>query len=263
MDDFDETDYAPYAPVQNILLLIHRLRERGLPEVLDHRRIVELGLPEESSSRIRKALRFLDFTDSEGKQTPTFQRLGRATDDEYPELLKAILENAYTAVFQSLGDVAAAQERDYQNAFRYYNPQGQRPSMIRLFMALCQEAGMLPEGAVTRVSKTKPTQKPQSSRAVVKRKEDQSAADTNTRRPVNRGFSDDPLPPSDKNASDGSVKYQLMQVLLKQLPADGIWTQKRHDQWLKAVETSIDLLVEIAEPENENQNRPQQPELPL
>ena len=249
--------------MQNILLLIHRLRERGLPEVLDHRRIVEMGLPEESSSRIRKALRFLNFTDSEGKQTPTFQRLGRATDDEYPELLKAILEKAYDAVFQSLGNISAAQERDYQNAFRYYNPQGQRSSMIRLFMALCQEAGMLPGGAATRAARTKPSQKPQPSRPAAKRKEDQPAADTNAGSSVSRGFSDDLPPTSDKSANDGAVKYQLMQVLLKQLPSDGTWTQKRHDQWLRAVETSVDLLVEITGPEDENQNKPQQQELPL
>ncbi len=260
MEDFNASDYAPYAPVANILMLIHRSRERGLPEVLDHREIVKLGIPEESSPRVRKALQFLDFIDAENKQTSNFQRLGRATDDEYPQLLKAILENAYTDVFQSVGDVALAQEKDFNNAFRYYNPQGQRPAMIRLFMALCQDAGLLAEGAVTKVSVKRTPRIAVKSRGTSS-KDAQETATVKPSPASDGGFSRPNWVES--SSTDSPARYQLMQVLLKQLPDDGIWTQKRHDQWLKAVETSVDLLIEITEPQNENQNRPQQPELEM
>lgn len=263
MEEGSGKEYAPYAPVANILTLLHRQRERGLPDVLGHQELVKLGLPEESTPRIRKALQFLNLTDTENRQLPNFERLGRAVDTEYPEILKDILEDAYSEVFQMIGDISSAQSRDYYNAFKFCNPRGQQPSMIRLFMALCQEAGMLPEGAVTRVSGPKTTQKTQLPRPAVKPKGDQPLTDTNAVRSANRVVTDEPPPANDRNASDGTGKYQLMQVLLKQLPVGGTWTQKRHDQWLRAVETSVDLLVEIAEPEDENQNRPQQPELPL
>lgn len=257
MENFNTTDYAPYAPVANILMLVHRLRERGLPEVLDHREIVKLGIPEESSARVRKAMQFLGFMNAENKQTPNFQKLGRATDDEYPELLKTMLEEAYTDVFQSIGDVSLAQEKDFNNAFRYYDPQGQRPAMIRLFMAMCQEASMLPEGAVTKVG-VKRTPRTVKNR-IVGRKD---AQETEGIKPSDQPAQSEGFERKD-SASAEYGKYQLMQVLLKQLPSGGTWTQKRHDQWLKAVETSVDLLIEIAEPENENQNRSQQPELLL
>jgi len=258
MEDGNGSEYAPYAPVANILTLIHRQRERGLPDVLGHQELTKLGLPEES---IRKALQFLGLTDAENRQTPSFQRLGRATDTEYPELLKDILENAYSDVFQMIGDISSAQDRDYHNAFRYCNPKGQQSSMIRLFMALCQEAEMLPEGAITRVSGAKSTQKPQSSRPVVKRKEEQTATDTNAGRSVSRGFNDDPLTPVDRSANDGTAKYQLMQVLLKQLPADAKWTQDERELWLKAVTANVDVLVKVIK-DDEKPNEPQQ-QLPL
>ena len=249
--------YAPYAPAVNIVSLLNRLREKSWPDVLSHQELVRMSLPEESTPRIVRALKFLGLINDDGRQTERAERLRRATDDEYPELLADLLRATYTEVFTAC-DPSTASDKELHNAFRFYDPQGQRASMVRLFMGLCQEAKVVPEGTVSRTTPNRQVQRPVFPKSTDRRKD----TDVPKSSGVVRGSSVQPLPDdlADKAANYGkSSRYAMLYVLLEDLPNSGQWTQRKHDQWLKAITASVEYLIEIQELENENQDRPQQP----
>ncbi len=252
--------YAPYAPAVNIVSLLHRLRERSWPDVLNHQELVRISLPEESTPRIIRALKFLGLINDDGRQTDHAERLRRATDDEYPEILADLLRASYSEVFTAC-DPSTASDKELHNVFRFYDPQGQRVSMIRLFLGLCQEARIVPEGTVSRTTPARQTQRTASPKSAERRKDTDPPKNDSS---VVHGSS---LPTSPENAADKasvnekSSRYAMLYVLLDDLPKDGKWTQRKHDQWLKAVTAGVEYLLDIQEPENDSQNKPQQPEL--
>lgn len=259
MPDRDFTEYAPYAPANNIISMIRMMREKGLPDPLTHNDMIKRGISPESTSRLRRALHFLGLVHEDSSHTDTFKRLGKAPSDEYPSLLKSILEYAYADVFKTMGTLDDAQEKEYKDAFRLYEPKGQQSQMIRLFKALSEEAGILPEGTIPRVNVSRQTPRERTPRNTTGRKETPPAKDGDSEDSVEKTA---PPPPSNGRDSTNELdsKYQLLQVLLKQLPSKGGWTQKRRDQWLQAVTSNVDLLIDVTEPDEPKE--PQQ-RLPL
>jgi hypothetical protein len=90
---------APYAPAENVLLVIRRCREKGSLEVFKTEELPRLSVPEGNARRTMRALRFLVLIDDDGRCTPEFTRLCRASTGEYPQILAEILRAAYRDVF--------------------------------------------------------------------------------------------------------------------------------------------------------------------
>jgi Family of unknown function (DUF5343) len=139
---------APYAPPATVLAVIRRMHDRGLPETIDETAMAVSGVPDSLHARVLAALRFLGLADEAAKRTELFSRLGRATTDEYPALLAEIVQAAYAPVFEFGIDPAQDNDKRIEDAFRSYEPSGQRGSMARLFRGLCQEAGLAPVSEV-------------------------------------------------------------------------------------------------------------------
>jgi hypothetical protein len=223
-------EYMPYAPAKPVLDVIQRFRERGLPEVLSRQELHRLGAAEGNSDRIHKTFQFLDLIDQGGKRTPTFDRLGKASSSEYQSVFAEVVRAAYAPIL-AIVDPKSDTDIAINDAFRHYEPAGQRKQMVVLFLALCREAGLAeaavqPRRATLRREATSPAQPrgnaPRKGK-VVDRGEESGAAD-------------------DAASSD----YRLLSALIQQLPRDGKWTQSRRDRWLQAFTANIDLLVEIA-----------------
>jgi hypothetical protein len=70
--------------------------------------------------------------------------LRKASSDEYQPMLAQLIKAAYEPIFVS-HDPATATDIDLNNAFKLYDPAGQRTNMIGLFLALCREAGIAPD----------------------------------------------------------------------------------------------------------------------
>jgi len=153
---------APYAPIRNVLDVLHRLRDRGVPNPLTPESVQSIGVPDGNAHRTVQAFKLLGIVDDGGAPTELATRLRQATTDEYPAVLAEIVRGAYQKVFE-LVDPAQDTDIAIADAFRRFEPAGQRFRMVPLFMGLCAEAGLVPperavqpRGPTADVSRQKP-----------------------------------------------------------------------------------------------------------
>ncbi len=222
-------EYMPYAPLQPVLDVIRRFRDRGLPDIVSRQVLHQLGSAEGNSDRIQKTLQFLDLLEADGRRTALFDRLGKASETEYPAVLAEIVRAAYAPVL-TIVDPNADGDIAINDAFRHYEPSGQRLRMVRLFVGLCREAGIVTGGPVER--------KPRSKReGTVPRtgRTDGSISRISTVQRLGEQPSEETVGPD----------YRLLSALIQQLPKDGKWANHRRERWLQAFTANIDLLIEI------------------
>jgi len=136
-----ESRYRPYAPPSNVVNLLHRLRTRNLPEVIDSDYLAATGLSKDLASRVLNAVRFLGLINESGEPENGLRSLARSTDEEYRQSLEGIVREAYRDVFEIV-DPAQDQQHAVINAFRRFEPASQHYRMAILFLGLCREAGM-------------------------------------------------------------------------------------------------------------------------
>ena len=224
---------APYAPPASVLAVIRRMHERGLPEMLDETAMAVSGVPDSLHSRVLASLRFLGLADESGKKTELFTRLGRATSDEYSALLAEIVQAAYAPVFAFGIDPSQDNDQRVMDAFRSYEPMGQREGMARLFRGLCQEAGLAPAGTGTESRPPRP-RPPQSrpARAAAPRK-----AMTVT------GFA----PSVTVAPAEGRVDLRPILQMVEALPVEGWWTADRRERWLRMLASAVDYAIDLRE----------------
>ncbi len=145
----DEPDFMAYGPGNRTVEVVQRIHEGKSPAILSLKALVSLGVPEGNAPRVQRAMRFLGLTNPEHELTENAIRLRKAASEEYQTILAELLRSAYAPIFESY-DPATATDMDLHNAFKPYDPAGQRGQMIALFMALCREAGLASEGAEVR-----------------------------------------------------------------------------------------------------------------
>ena len=134
---------APYAPIRNVLDVLHRLRDRGIPNPLTPDSIQSIGVPDGNAHRTVQTFKFLGVVDDAGAPTAAATRLQQASTSEYSAVLAEIIRAAYQKVFE-LVDPAQDTDVAIADAFRRFEPAGQRYRMVPLFMGLCAEAGIIP-----------------------------------------------------------------------------------------------------------------------
>ncbi len=223
-----ESPVAPYAPAKSVLSVIERYRDRGLPAPLTADALATVGVARTMAGWAHSGLRFLGLIDGEGNRLEPFERLKRATTDEYPTILAEIVRNAYLPVF-NIVDPAKDNEIKVADAFRQYEPAAQRERMVALFYALCEVANIVPprvRRAVTQVDSAQP--RPQRN---VKLKTPLTA----------------PLPPEPTITDD----LRVITALIQQLPKDRNWSKARREKWVATMSAAVDLIVEVAKDQKE------------
>ena len=137
-----DSDFAPYAPTRAVVDTITRFRDRGLPAPLNAQALQTVGIAGTMAPRTLQALRFLGLLDDDDNPTELFQRIKRASTDEYKGQLAEVIRGAYIRVF-SIVDPAADGDIAVADAFRAFEPSKQRAKMVSLFRGLCAEAGII------------------------------------------------------------------------------------------------------------------------
>lgn len=240
--------FAPYTPSASVLAVIRRLRERSLPNPLTGQELTRLSISEGLANRTLRALSFLGLIDEEGHRTATFERLGKASSNEYPELLGEIIKESYKDVFTII-DPANATDIEINDAFRLYEPHAQRSRMISLFRGLCQEAGLIagePPQSVKRSRITTSKSTSQSNGAKRTKPEPKDTLFESVPDEVSTPQADQPVKVKPITSTE---EYVIMQGVLNKLPfAEKAWTQAQRAKWLKAVAANVDMLFELKDP---------------
>lgn len=238
----DSGKLAPYAPLAPLVALIRRRREKGLPEVLNSEKLAQLGISEGNISRILQALRFFNLIEEDGSQTTWFNRLALAKEQEYQGILAEIIKGAYQDVFTIIDDPNEVTDIELNDAFRFYQPQSQRSRMILLFRGLCQEAGLIAGGPPSTRKRARSTSANKATpflsngaKKVQPKEVSQPEPHIVPHQPVNHQMS--------------NQEFALVQGLLSKLPPEKQWTQQQREKWLNAVTATVDLLIEVVEPD--------------
>lgn len=137
-----EENYMPYASPSNVLAVIRRIRDRGLPDIIDPQFLSQIGISEQGARRTISTLQFLGLIDDDGTPTDVLKSLHRASQNEYPSELANVIRSAYESIFKAV-DPANANDIELNDAFRPFEPASQRSRMVTLFLALCKEAKIL------------------------------------------------------------------------------------------------------------------------
>ena len=225
--DLDQ-NYAPYASYKNVRDVINRYRDRGLPEPLTYSDLERIGIPGGMAPRTLRALRFLGLVDEAGNRLEAFERLKRATTEEYPALLAEIVRGAYLPIFQIV-DPAQDSDTALADAFRRFEPSAQREKMIVLFRGLAEEAELIPpksrqqrEGGARR--------EPRPRTAIPK--------------PPTQVIQPEGIP-APGATTESQADYRLVQAVIQQLPREPRWTATKRDRWIAALTSAVDLVFEV------------------
>jgi hypothetical protein len=134
---------APYASTGSIQKVIEKHRQMGLPTV-NLQKLQQIGVTESLAPRTMYTLEALGFYDGNGNITPEFDALKRVPEHDFRPRLAALLREAYAPILEVL-DPATATQTDVENAFRGFEPTGQIPRMVQLFMGLMAYGEVMPE----------------------------------------------------------------------------------------------------------------------
>jgi hypothetical protein len=137
---------APYAPPSTVIEVIKRYRERGLQTPITKDVLLRAGIAETLTPRVLQTIQTLDLIDEAGNPTETFEDIRKAPQGEYKDRLVQWLNGVYADALNFI-DPATSDETAIRDAFRSYEPVGQQPRMVALFIGLYAEAGLGPERA--------------------------------------------------------------------------------------------------------------------
>ena len=227
---------APYAPSATILDLINRFRDKGLSTPFNADVLGRASVSDSLIPRTLASLEGLELIDQQGNPTEQFEVLRRAPNAEFQARLAEIVKGVYAEVFQ-YASPATDTIHDIADAFRSYNPAGQRRRMVTLFVGLCDAAGLIPDGAPAKPgSKPVRTAANASARGAATIMKGRSAARSAARGGAVGGTQNGTIP----SAISG---------LLGSLPTGGAgWTQGQRDRFLKTFEAVLDFVVPVSEP---------------
>jgi hypothetical protein len=229
---------APYAPGDTTQMVITAFRDRGLATPFTVDVLQRAGVTEALASRTLQTLKLLELIGDDGNPTPAFEGLRRAPAPEYKKRLEEIVRAVYAEVFQ-FADPATDSTDKIADAFRAYDPPGQRGRMVTLFINLCEAAGIIPEG------KRPAPATPGRAGATAPRPRRTATLEpvAMAQRPSRYGAA--------KLGPPGHVTADVppaLQGLLAQIPFDGEgWTKKKRDQFMTTFGAVLDFSVPIVE----------------
>jgi hypothetical protein len=141
--------------------VIDRFRRGTLQTPITQDVLRRAGVHDGLVRRTLKALRLLELIDDSGRPTDQFQVLAKVRPDEYKDAFAGYLRSVYKDVF-TYTDPTHGDIDTIRNAFWGYKPQGQHDAMVRLFLGLCEYAGLIPE---QKQKRERPASRPGKSKA--------------------------------------------------------------------------------------------------
>jgi hypothetical protein len=220
---------APYTTVAAMLTVLDWFREKGTSDKLDAEALIRAGVPESLGRRTSQSLVALGLISKEGVPTTQFLDLQSIRGvDEYKNRCQEWLKATYADVLKYCDPTKDSFER-VSEAFRGYEPKGQRSGMVSLFLGLWKYAGLTTPG----VSSTAPSR---------------PTTSTPRKKPVNtpaRSRQSRLNNESDTGLDSNGIAPALI-GLLRQVPSEKrSWTTAQRDSFIDAIRAVLDFLVPI------------------
>lgn len=233
-------DKAPYAPPATLMLVIEGFRDRGLSTPFTQEVLIRAGVTESLAPRTLASLEQLDLIDGDGNPTDAMEGIRRAPTEDYQDRLAEVIRGAYAEVFQ-FTDPANDSRGRVEDAFRAYEPAGQRKRMVVTFLGLCQAAGIVSDTVAS-------TREPRGSYKTRSKSKKGGPAETKRTAPKRS----DP-PPSPPPAVTGV--HPAIAGLIQSIPSNGRgWTEDERETFLETFRAVIDFAIPIRAEKSE---RPQ------
>jgi hypothetical protein len=141
---------APYAPISALERFFTRIRDRQVPETVDHVFLQKLNVASNNEYALLSALKFLGVVDDRGKPTHAYRLL--QTSDRFESTRRHHVLTAYKPVFDAGGEDWP--QEDLVNFFRVSSSASQAKNAARFFYAVCRLAGLGPGGAPSEADTT-------------------------------------------------------------------------------------------------------------
>lgn len=129
---------APYAPISALEKFLERMRDRSVPEYVDHRFLRKMNVASNNEYSLLSALKFLAILDDRGRPSHAYRQLQRA--DSFQETLRHLVETAYAPVFEARVEQRSLDE--LIDFFRAESSPSQAKNAARFFLAVCRLAGI-------------------------------------------------------------------------------------------------------------------------
>jgi len=234
---------APYTAASAVKLVIERARNGTLPSPVDAGVLERIGIQESLGPRTLASLKLLDLLNDDGSPSPTLDRIRTVKTKDFQPTLAAWLHDVYAEVFSLVPDFASATYGNIEDAFRGYTPAGQRGRMVTLFMALCQHAGLFPEGSSLDGAAKQPrlsVQSRRTTRTVPASPRKEPAKKDQPDRRMTKGDMLDVL-------KDQGVRLDPMILGLVQRlpPVDSEWPEAKREAWLAAAQATFNVLYTL------------------
>jgi hypothetical protein len=220
---------SPYTTPTAVTTIINGYRDRGLGTPVTQQVLIRAGVPESLARRTMQALRLLELVDENGTPTPQLEAFRQARgEDDFQVCGQEWLRGVYADVLQ-YADPSTATPTKLTEAFRGYDPNGQRSRMAVLLLGLWEFVGLPVPEAARSESRSRPRPSGPSKLRASRPSAPSRAAKSTPR--VATEFGD--LPPG-------------LVGLLRQIPRNGgAWTQERRDQFMDAFAVVLDFSVPI------------------
>lgn len=226
-------DTAPYTTAQAAITALDAWRDRGFGTPVTPEILTRAGVTESLARRTFQSLVALEVLLPDGQITEQMADFRNTRgDEEYRARLQAWLRSVFADVLQYADPSTDTHER-VTEAFRSYEPAGQRRSMAALLLGLWRYAG-LPVAATPAPSNgAGQSRAPRRSSAPRKPK---------------------PKPPANSGASSGSSSQRLdvgglppgLVGLLHQIPSGGrAWTSQRRNDFIQAFQAVLNFSVPV------------------
>lgn len=239
---------APYTSASAATTVLEINRDRGLNGPITSDTLVRAGVSESIARRTLQSLVVLGLVDEDGSVSETLRAFNQARGDiEYEELLEAWLRDVYSDVL-NYADPEKDDLKRLTDAFRGYEPAGQRSAMAGLLVGLWRHAG-LPTAEPGKQSS--PRKRKQSTTKAPKAKDPQHAA----------GGHGEAKPASTSTRSQQNVAPDLppgLLGLLQQIPRGGAsWSSDQRAGFLAAFHAVLDFTIPVVDADESPASAPE------